>query len=326
MLTNARLTLSIHRFALVAAALILLALAGSAELVASHLRSVSVPASCGTDWLSLGPPMPVPGQVLTTCERAQQAFFDLDFNEAGNLLVPLVLLPVIAGLIAGAALVASEIEEGTAQLAWSLAVSRGRWFAARAGAPILVLAVSLIIASAAASDLAASRMSGHDASQSFQFYGIRGWILVTHGLAAFAIAVLMGSIMGRVLPALILASVVTGAVLMGGAALVRDVWLPTQAVMVDDPVEASLLQNLRLGQFERSPSGGLTPISEGSIGAANSDPHQPIVLPDGSVVVTSLVPGSLYQRTELVESALWAALAAVALGASYLVVVRRRPL
>ena len=58
-----------------------------------------------------------------------------------------LVLPVVAGVILGAPLVAAEIERRTAALAWSIAPSRMRWFAERLivlGA--LIVLVSLILA------------------------------------------------------------------------------------------------------------------------------------------------------------------------------------
>jgi hypothetical protein len=157
MTTAFRITLSQHRLAIFAGFLALIALAVACLVVAWRLESIAVPASCGTDWLGSGPPIPMPGQELKACQQAEQAFFNRDISEASNLLFPLILLPMVVGLTTGAGLVASEIEEGTAQLSWWLAISRTRWYAGRVVPPAMILCVALIIAALAADQLAAAR-------------------------------------------------------------------------------------------------------------------------------------------------------------------------
>lgn len=326
MVTAIRVTLSQHRLAIFSGVLVLLALAATCLVVALRIQSAAVPASCGTEWLGSGPPIPMPGQEFTACQLAEQAFFNRDFGEASNLLIPLVLLPMVVGLTTGAGLIASEIEEGTAQLSWWIAVSRARWYAGRVLPPALVLGAALIVAALAADQLAAARMPGQDPSQSFQFYAMRGWAFVGRGLVAYALAVAVGAVIGRALPALILSSVLAVALLIGGAALVREAWLPTQAVLVDDPVVAASPGNLVLGVYARWPDGRMEPTTYGGVSSVGASPHQPVVLPDGSTLVTKLVPGAEYQTADLVEGGMWLLLTCAALGAGYVVVARRRPI
>jgi hypothetical protein len=241
------------------------------------------------------------GQGLTVCQLAEQAFFNADLGEASNLLIPLLLLPLVVGLTTGAGLIASEIEEGTAQLSWWIAISRARWFVGRILPPAIILGLALIVTTLATNELAASRMPGQDASQSFQFYAMRGWVLVGRGLVAFGLAVAVGAVIGRALPALILASFLAVALLIGGAAAVREVWLPTQSVLVEDPVAASSPGNLVLGVYARWPDGRMEPTSMRSVSSVNASPHEPVTLPDGSVLVTKLVPGTLFGTADLVD-------------------------
>jgi hypothetical protein len=326
MVTAMRITLSLHRLAIVTAVSVLLALAAACMAVALHMHSTSVPASCGTEWLTAGPPIPMPGQELTPCQIAEQAFFNRDLGEASNLLIPLLLLPMVMGLLTGAGLIASEIEEGTAQLSWWIAVSRARWFASRVLPPALLLFAALIITALAADQLAAARMPGQDPSQSFQFYAMRGWTFVGRGLVAYALAVAVGAVVGRALPSLIVSAVLAVALLVGGAALVREVWLLPQATFVDDPVVASSPANLVLGRYARAADGRLEPTSVGGVSSVGASPHDPVRLPDGSVLVTRLVPGSGFQTTDEVEGGMWLLMAAVVLGGAYVVVARRRPI
>jgi hypothetical protein len=324
--TAIRITLSQHRLAVFSGMLALLALAAACMAVAWHMQSVAVPASCGTDWLFAGPPIPMPGQEWTDCQRAEQAFFDRDLGEASNLLIPLLLLPMVVGLTTGAGLIATEIEEGTAQLSWWIATSRGRWYAGRVLPPAVILCATLIVTALAAHQLAAARMPGQEPSQSFQFYAMRGWTFVGRGLVAYALAVAVGAAIGRALPALIVSSVLAVALLVGGAAFVRQVWLPSQATLVQDPVVAASPGNLVLGRYALWPDGRMEPTSISAVSSVGADPHEPVVLPDGSVLVTKLVPGAQYRTIDALEGGMWLAAATASLGVAYVVVSRRRPL
>ena len=184
----------------------------------------------------------------------------------------------------------------------------------------------MIVTALAADRLAAARMPGQDSAQSFQFYAMRGWAFVGRGLVAYAVAVAVGAIIGRALPALILSSVLAVAILVGGAALVRQVWLPAQATLVEDPAVAASPGNLVLGIYARWPDGRIEPTSLGAVSSVGASPHQPVTLFDGSVLVTKLVPGNQYQTTDRIEGGMWLAVAAGALFAGYVVVSRRRPI
>lgn len=325
-MTAIRITLSQHRLAILSGFLALIALAAACLVVAWRLESISVPASCGTDWLGSGPPIPMPGQELTACQRAEQAFFNQDFGEASNLLFPLILLPMVVGLTTGAGLVSSEIEEGTSQLAWWLAISRARWFFGRVIPPAMIFCIALLIGALAADRLAAARMPGQDPAQSFEFYAMRGWTFVGRGLAAYAFAVAIGAVVGRSLPALILAGILTVPLLIAGAALIREVWLPAQATLVEDPAAVLSPANLVLGVYARFPDGHLEPTTLRGVSSVNGSPHEPVTLPDGSVLVTKMVGGEQYRTTDLIEGGLWIAIAASVLGAGNAFISRRRPI
>ncbi|MCH6162670.1 ABC transporter [Streptomyces marispadix] len=60
-----------------------------------------------------------------------------------------LLLPVLAGVLLGAPLIAADLEQGTGRLVNSQAVSRGRWIATKLGMAVLVVAVCSTALSAA---------------------------------------------------------------------------------------------------------------------------------------------------------------------------------
>jgi hypothetical protein len=102
-------------------------------------------------------------------------------------------------------------------------------------------------------------------------------------------------------------------------------WMDT-GTLVEDPAVAVSPGNLVLGIYARWPDGRIEPTSLGGVSSVGASPHQPVTLPDGSVLVTKLVPGNQYQTTDMIEGGMWLALAASALFAAYVVVSRRRPI
>jgi hypothetical protein len=195
------LTVRSHRSEVIGAGMVgLLALVG-ALFVASHLALADIPITCfgagGPECLGMDP------RIGAYREFARQ----WGYVALGGL----VLLPIIPGLILGIALVGKEIDRGTAVFAWSLAPSRRRWFLTRA-MPIGTVIVAASLAGGFLGDwLEALRDPGVDPGGTFEHMGIRGWPVAGMALAAFGLALACGAIFGRILPALLLAIVLTGA-------------------------------------------------------------------------------------------------------------------
>jgi hypothetical protein len=114
------------------------------------------------------------------------------------------------GLVVGVPLVARDIEHGTAHLAWTLGRSRTRWLLRRIAFGALVVAVLLGGLAVVTDVLGAAMQPNDDLSRSFHFEGNRGVIIVARGILALGVGVLVGAILGRQLPALLLGLIVTG--------------------------------------------------------------------------------------------------------------------
>lgn len=118
-------------------------------------------------------------------------------------------------LVLGVGLVAREVEQRTALLAWTLAPSRRRWYAERA----LVLGLAALAAAAIVGGASDTFQSVADPfvplGRSLQMYPVRGWMVPALALAAFGSGALWGAVAGRSLPGLILGLAV-GAALVGG--------------------------------------------------------------------------------------------------------------
>lgn len=125
------------------------------------------------------------------------------------------LAPFALGIILGAPLVAREIEGSTAQLAWTMSGSRVRWLVGRVGFVALVVVIALGILAVTSETVAALLDTGRDLARDFNFADHRGWILVSRGLFVLMLAILIGALIGRVLPGLLAASLLAAVFSLG---------------------------------------------------------------------------------------------------------------
>ncbi|MFD9938839.1 ABC transporter permease [Streptomyces massasporeus] len=119
----------------------------------------------------------------------------------------LALLPVLTAAWAGGALIGRELEDGTAQLAWTQSVTPARWLAAKLAVPALLLVPGTLVVTllhralwSSHSDLARAMgwLEWHDDS----VFEANGTLATVHPLAALALGVLAGVLLRRALPAL----------------------------------------------------------------------------------------------------------------------------
>jgi hypothetical protein len=319
MLTQARLTFRLHRFTLVAVSAMLILGSVAALFVAFRLRAVGVTAECLNAWPRVGP-----GAPSAACQASASEFRSIDGAWASPLLGALGGIGPLAGLLAGAALVAREIEDGTAAVAWSLSPSRMRWLAGRVAPVAVWLLVLGSVASVAATDLAGARYPGLDPTLSFYNGSSHGLTPVAVGMLVFAAAVFAGSMLGRVLPALIVASVL-GLVLVGGVFASENVWFPGQTIVVDARTASTgypgayvLDQKVQLASGELRSLMDFNNLDWDSNGNVRG-------LPEGAALVALIIPGTRHPFVDAVEAAAMGAMAGCLLAATAFVVRRRRP-
>ncbi len=164
-------------------------------------------------------------------------------------------LPFAAGVVLGAPLLSRELEHRTAHIGWSLARTRARWLGLRL-VPVLVIGLLLLVPVALAGEvLARSLYPLTDAGENFERYGVRGPLLLLRFIPALALAALAGLLVGRQLPALLVAGALVAAL---GAGLT---WLrPFGATPVERaPSErpADWLGSLYVGVVYRDADGNL---------------------------------------------------------------------
>lgn len=198
-MTTIRLMFRQHRFEAIAVIAAALAVAGSALLVATLLGQNAAPQHCIEDrFLD-----PVPADCGTTAR-----FLDINEDYAGKVMAALGVLPFASGAILGVVLVGSEIDSRTAVLAWSLAPSRRRWLLIRVAIVLSVLSAALAFPAIAAEVLERARDPWHSpGSMTLVDYGLRGPLVVLRGLGAAGLGLVIGALIGRVLPALIVTAI-----------------------------------------------------------------------------------------------------------------------
>lgn len=265
-MTTLRLVLRQHRWVVVFAVLLSLAMAGAAVFAWAALAGVSTPAHCILDrFLD-----PIPAECIGTEE-----FLTRNEELAGKVMAAMAVLPLLLGILVGVPLVGSEIETRTATIAWSLGPSRRRWLAVRLLILGVGLAAVLALPAIAADQLSTVRPPQYDpASATLVDYGLRGPLVVFRGLAAFAIGVTLGLALGRVLPALLVAGV--GVVVLwnvaGSAAWTG--WPPAETFTP------------RADQYYvQTGSGGATPVTQGEPTSVEGVPGEKLAFVAGREMV-----------------------------------------
>lgn len=232
-------------------------------------------------------------------------------------------LPFAAGVILGAPLVARELEHGTAQLGWPLARSRARWLWIRF-LPVVLMGLALLIIPAMAGEVVERALRpDFDPGASFEHYGMRGPLLVLRFLPAVAAAALVGALLGRQLPAVLVAGVVVGAMAFG-LGLTPPLWLePEEQPEVFQPIDhmGSLFVHVRY----RDRDGAWISIEEADARMSwDGEGEEPdwTQLPEQVIFV---IPGERYGEVVARESAILGSVALVLGGLTLAVVRRRRP-
>lgn len=137
--------------------------------------------------------------------------------------------PFLVGILLGAPLISREVEKRTAPLAWSLSRSRARWMVGRTFPLLLAIAIALLLLGQASEALIRATPPGE---VGFRQFGMHGPLIAVRGIAVFCIGALVGLLMGRVLPAILITGL-TVAVLFIGLQLVRDGLMRAEASWVE---------------------------------------------------------------------------------------------
>ncbi|MFE9747378.1 ABC transporter permease subunit [Saccharothrix saharensis] len=130
------------------------------------------------------------------------AFRRLDegYGYVENLLAAFYLVPVVIGAFLGAPLLARELEDGTWQLAWTQAVPRTRWLAAKLAA-LAGITVTLTGTFTAVLTWFRQPFDAWEGRFQYDAFDLQGLVPPAYALFAFGAATTAGAILRRSLPA-----------------------------------------------------------------------------------------------------------------------------
>jgi hypothetical protein len=160
------------------------------------------------------------------------------------------IVPTGLGALLGVAITAGEVERGTARISWSLSRARIRWLVVRSLPVGFALVVLLTLAAGFAEAGVRTRLLTDEPG--FADYQLRTALVPARGLLALAVGLAAGAIIGRVLPALLVA-IAFGAALSIGMILAFDIWHVASATFVPyaqmalDPSSYPLIPGTRAG-------------------------------------------------------------------------------
>jgi hypothetical protein len=306
-----KLTLRLHRFELFAFGAAIIALVIGGILAAAYADSLRPPPEC----LSFN------GDVPASCDAALRKA-DEARTYIGLITSPLLIVSFAIGLFLGVPIIARELERGTVRLAWWLAPSRWRWYLARLLPVLLILVVLTFAAGFAMDRMFAASNPSEDISKSFDGFGVRGGLIASEAVFIFAVAVVVGSFIGRALPAVIIAAVIAAIGITGGLHVQQKI-LASEAVIV--PIDPYTGGGAKPGDMYIDQK---FVLSDGTLVGyeyfGGTDPYdqngQPIY-----PQVALVIPGERYQFVEAREALALAGGSLVALLVAGFVVVRRRP-
>jgi hypothetical protein len=245
-MTWARLAFKLQPSSVGFAALVCLGLAAAALWLAADMRSVL--EACDT------PDEPKACEVIYAFQNTHMMPVYLTQTGIGLAMygIPLVL---------GVPILTREIEHRTSMIAWPLAGSRLKWLAWRV-LPVLVVGMVVIgVMAYAAEQLAAAYFPHSDIG--FDTHGTRGISLVTRAMLVLAVAVLLGAVLGRLLPALLI-GIVVAAVLSTSLGAALPLWVSsTELTGAETDIYGP--GPLRTGAEYRLPDGRLISAQDGEI-------------------------------------------------------------
>jgi hypothetical protein len=209
----ARLTFRLSKFELVAFGGFVVLFIVLTVGAATWIDSLRPPAECLNLGVTIEPPA---ADLMRRCEALNNAWYAAQSGPASLSYGLLLFLSFAAALFLGVPIVAREIERGTSRLAWSLAPSRMRWFASRMVPILIVVAVLTFVAGIAADRFIAAMQPNDDLANSFTNFGFRGLLIASRAVFIFSVSVLVGAVVARALPAVILTAVIATIGLAGG--------------------------------------------------------------------------------------------------------------
>jgi hypothetical protein len=233
--------------------------------------------------------------------------------------------PIVVAIVLGIAVLAREIEQQTTNFAWSIAPSRAAWLRDRLIPIVFVLLVIGFAGGWLGDLLQGLRTRGVDPWHNFEGLGLRGPSIAAAALLVFGIAGLVGGLVGRQLPALI----ISGALIGFGFYLafnVSDAWVQGDAVLAaSDQVG---IGDRYLDSMIRTPEGEYISwdVAYQRYGSAVDElSYDGTQTSSGLSIAVRYVPGERYPAAVARLSGLLGGGGLAAIALTFLVVHRRRP-
>lgn len=139
------------------------------------------------------------------CHAAAGCYSPAYAGTAATSALALQVLPGLTGAFLGAPVLARELETGTFRFAWTQECGRSRWLVAKLGPlALLIAALSTAVSAVAGWYLQPFVASGLISGIRSPEFNVRGVDFAAWALVAFALGVLAGALVRRVLPAIFL--------------------------------------------------------------------------------------------------------------------------
>lgn len=269
------------------------------------------------------------------CRAAGQRFGET-FSTAEIIIRNTWVAGFAVGLVLGVPLVAREIDHGTAQLAWTLSRSRTRWLLGRVAFGALVALLLSVLLAMTTEVLATAMLPNINMSQDFNLHGNRGPLIVGRAMLGLGAGVLVGALLGRQLPALLLGLIVLGG-LYGASAFVLPLWYHGEAevasmdeylggpLWIESGIELTSGERLTYAEIY---GGGEAPFEtyqteDGTYYASLADAEAERN-PLGRDYIL-IIPGERYNEIVARETAVFTGAGVLLLGGAAAVTRRRRP-
>jgi len=257
-----------------------------------------------------------------------------------TLVLATAAVPALPGLLWGAPTVATELETGTNQFAWTQSITRRRWLAVRAGWLLLATAVLAGAVSAVVTWWSGPYNALNADAFQVNHFDVTGVVPVGYAIFAMALGICAGTLLRRTLPAL-------GIALAGfvGVRLVIALWLRLHYMTpvtvyykltapFTPPGSYLLVTNGFVGPDGKPaaldynvPNYNGVALPSACVHATQNSPNPQAVLPclaaHGYRASVTFQPASRFWAFQGIETGIFVVLAAVLIGITFLVLRRR---
>ena len=221
-------TLKLNRFELLVAIAAALVIGTWAAYIVASLAAIAVPDGCIDGWIG-GDPRP-------QCLPAMDDWSSLLVSSSADLLWWAQIVPFVIGIVAGAPIIAREVELGTAHTTWTLFSSRSRWLVSQL-VPVMV-AVAISVAAASVTTELVAGLRERVGLAVISDIGMHGLVFAMRAAAAFGVGLLVGAVVARSVPSVVIGAVVFVLVL-GMLSVAREAWFASQPRIALDPDDAT---------------------------------------------------------------------------------------